>query len=117
MYLRQIDVPGVDTKFIERHKGVLTELLDAAARPDPACSRGARLRWALRFSAQARLCPVPDAPGFPWVLRAVCPHGASSRRHLWLSRAYVIENEITYLAFPIPARRWRSSAAATPSRC
>jgi hypothetical protein len=28
MYLRQVDVPGVDTKFIERHKGVLAELLD-----------------------------------------------------------------------------------------
>ena len=27
MYLRQVDVPGVDTKFIERHKGVLAELL------------------------------------------------------------------------------------------
>ena len=24
MYLRQVDVPGVDTKFIERHKAVLT---------------------------------------------------------------------------------------------
>ena len=29
MYLRQVDAPGVDTKFIERHKGVLAELLDA----------------------------------------------------------------------------------------
>jgi hypothetical protein len=29
MYLRQVDVPGVDTKFIERHRAVLTELLDA----------------------------------------------------------------------------------------
>ncbi len=28
MYLRQVDVPGVDTKFIERHKGVLSDLLD-----------------------------------------------------------------------------------------
>jgi hypothetical protein len=28
MYLRQVDVPGVDTKFIGCHKGVLTELLD-----------------------------------------------------------------------------------------
>ena len=28
MYLRQVDVPGVDTKFIERHRGVLADLLD-----------------------------------------------------------------------------------------
>src|SRR5437879_8458298 len=33
MYLRQVDVPGVDTKFIERHKGVLAELLDAQLDP------------------------------------------------------------------------------------
>ena len=33
MYLRQVDVPGVDTKFIERHKGVLTELLDVQLDP------------------------------------------------------------------------------------
>ena len=33
MYLRQVDVPGVDTKFIERHKGVLSGLLDAQLDP------------------------------------------------------------------------------------
>ena len=33
MYLRQVDAPGVDTKFIERHKGVLTELLDVQLDP------------------------------------------------------------------------------------
>ncbi len=33
MYLRQVDAPGVDTKFIERHKGVLAELLDAELGP------------------------------------------------------------------------------------
>ncbi|HEX4658607.1 MAG TPA: DUF3322 domain-containing protein [Streptosporangiaceae bacterium] len=33
MYLRQVDAPGVDTKFIERHRGVLTELLDAHLDP------------------------------------------------------------------------------------
>jgi len=28
IYLRQIDLPGVHTKFIEGHRGVLAELLD-----------------------------------------------------------------------------------------
>jgi hypothetical protein len=28
MYLRQVDVPGVDTKFIERHRAILSTLLD-----------------------------------------------------------------------------------------
>ncbi|MDD5478309.1 DUF3322 domain-containing protein [Rhodoferax sp.] len=30
IYLRQVDVPGVDSKFIEAHRGVLGELLDLA---------------------------------------------------------------------------------------
>ena len=34
MYLRQVDVPGVDTKFIGRHRGVLTELLDLQLAPN-----------------------------------------------------------------------------------
>jgi len=34
VYLRQLDVPGVDSKFIEAHRGVLTELLDAALPPE-----------------------------------------------------------------------------------
>ena len=32
-YLRQVDVPGVDTKFIEHHRGVLGELLDLQLAP------------------------------------------------------------------------------------
>ena len=73
MYLRQVDVPGVDTKFIERHKGVLAELLDAAARPIPGRGRRARLRRALRVPAQAGLRPVPGGRRVPGILRAVGP--------------------------------------------
>jgi hypothetical protein len=40
MYLRQVDVPGVDTKFIGRHRGVLTELLDLLT-PDEQALYGA----------------------------------------------------------------------------
>src|SRR5690606_4061695 len=28
LYLRQLDIPGVDTKFIEAHRGLLMEMLD-----------------------------------------------------------------------------------------
>ena len=30
IYLRQVDLPGIHSKFIERHKGVLAELFDLA---------------------------------------------------------------------------------------
>ena len=103
MYLRQIDVPGVDTKFIERHKGVLTELLDAqldpsrvdAAQPDFAVRYGF-----LRRPGYVRFRVAGGFRGFSELsVRTneftAAPHG--------ITRAYVIENEITYLAFPVPA--------------
>jgi len=41
MYLRQLDVPGVDTKFIERHRAVLGELLEPRrVGPVPRPCRG-----------------------------------------------------------------------------
>jgi hypothetical protein len=103
MYLRQVDVPGVDTKFIERHKGVLAELLDAqldpsrvaTAEPDFTGRYGflrrpgyVRFRVAGRFRGFSELCVRTSE-------LTVVPDG--------IVRAYVIENEITYLAFPVPA--------------
>jgi hypothetical protein len=103
MYLRQVDVPGVDTKFIERHKGVLAELLDAqldpsrvtAAAPDFAARYGflrrpgyVRFRVAGGFRGFSELSVRTDE-------LTAAPDG--------VTRAYVIENEITYLAFPVPA--------------
>jgi hypothetical protein len=38
--LRQLDIPGVDTKFIEAHRGLLAELLDAVL-PEQAVDREA----------------------------------------------------------------------------
>jgi hypothetical protein len=40
VYLRQLDISGVDTKFIERHQRLLTELLDAVL-PEDAVDRAA----------------------------------------------------------------------------
>ncbi|MCW2909652.1 MAG: uncharacterized protein JWL68_4441 [Actinomycetia bacterium] len=102
MYVRQVDVPGVDTKFIERHKGVLTEFLDAqldpsrvhAVAPDFAGRYGF-----LRRPGYVRFRVAGGFRGFSELsVRAdeflAAPDG--------ITRAYVIENEITYLAFPVP---------------
>ncbi len=53
LYLRQLDIPGVDTKFIEAHRGLLAELLDEvlpASAVDHAASgvRGFARRYGLR---------------------------------------------------------------------
>ena len=102
MYLRQIDVPGVNTKFIERYKGVLTELLDAQLEPsrvDVAATDFAGRYGFLRRPGYVRFRVAGGFRGFSELsVRtnefAAAPDG--------ITRAYVIENEITYLAFPVP---------------
>ena len=102
MYLRQVDVPGVDTKFIEKHKGVLTDLLeqqldsgriDQGTRDFEARFRFRRKPVYVRFR-----CERLSGTGFTELsVRAdeltAPPPGTI--------RAYIIENEITYLAFPL----------------
>jgi hypothetical protein len=101
MYLRQVDVPGVDTKFIEQHRGVLAELLDLQLAPDRIDAAAAD------FAARYRFRRKPGYVRFR-------SHGLSGFTELSVradefgtpppdvKRAYVIENEITYLAFPCP---------------
>ena len=103
MYLRQVDTPGVDTKFIERHKGVLAELLDAqlepyrvnAAASDFECRYGfLRRPGYVRFRVPGNFRGFSELSVRTDEFTAI-PDG--------IARVYVIENEITYLAFPVPA--------------
>lgn len=105
-YIRQVDVRGVDTKFIERHRQVLAALLDAqldVSRVDSSCPR---TDLAGRYGFRKR-------PGYVR-LRAIGRGqrlaGGYSELTVRLdelavtppecSTVYVIENDITYLAFP-----------------
>jgi hypothetical protein len=103
MYLRQVDVPGVDTKFIERHKGVLTELLDAQLDPSrvvtDASDFAARYGF-LRRPGYVRFRVTGSFRGFAEMSVRTSELSAAPDG---ITRAYVIENEITYLAFPLPA--------------
>jgi hypothetical protein len=116
MYLRQVDVPGVDTKFIEAHRAVLAELLDLVLDPGRVCAEAgsfeerygfARKPGYVRFRAGS--WPRPGlGPGFgpglglgfsEMTVRALefmaAPPG--------VRRVFVVENEVTYLAFPVPS--------------
>ena len=102
MYLRQVDVPGVDTKFIERHTGVLAELLDLQLAPDRIDAGAAEFAGRYRFRSKPDYVRFrcPGWLGFSELsVRAdeltVPPPG--------VGRVYLVENEITYLAFPLPA--------------
>ncbi len=103
MYLRQVDVPGVDTKFIGKHKGVLAELLDLQLGPDRIDPGAPDFEGRYGFARK---------PGY---VRFRSPAGSAAYTELTVradeftaappgvTRAYIVENEITYLAFPLPA--------------
>ncbi len=82
VYLRQVDAPGVDSKFIEAHRGVLTELLDLALPPEVIDTRATgvgAVRPPIRLPGQAGPDPVPSArPGLaqPAGLRGAARHHA-----------------------------------------
>ena len=100
MYLRQLDVPGTDTKFIEKHRGILTELLDLTLPPSrvDATAVGFERRYGfLRKPGYVRFRAC--VAGFTELTVRACeltepPPGVRT--------VFVIENEITYLAFPRP---------------
>ncbi len=102
-YVRQVDVPGVDTKFIEGYKGVLTQLLDLQL--DPARVNAAAPDFAGRYGFRRKpdyvrfRCARPGSAYTEMMVRAdeltAPPEG--------VTRAYILENEVTYLAFPLAA--------------
>ncbi|KQX39469.1 DUF3322 domain-containing protein [Variovorax sp. Root434] len=109
LYLRQVDIPGVHSKFMETHRGTLMELLDITLAPEAIdktatgagefvrrygfLGKPSRVRFRILDPelASRAACPAQDitvdAPGF-------------ARWDLGCSRVFVTENEINFLAFP-----------------
>lgn len=109
VYLRQVDVPGVHSKFIEAHRGVLTELLDLALLVD-AVDIGKT--GVSQFSARYGFLEKPTRIRFRVLDPAiqVVPDSVSpdvtldafsfSRLDLDVRRVFITENETNFLAFP-----------------
>lgn len=103
LYVRQVDVPGVDTKFIEGRKGVLSQLLDLQL--DPVRVNVLTSDFARRYGFRSK----PDYVRF----RCARPGSAYTEMTVrvdeftappdGVTRAYILENEVTYLAFPLAA--------------
>ena len=102
-YIRQLDIQGVDTKFIENHKGILSELLTLALEPEDfddsvtgIAENGFERRFGLlydepiiRFRLLDSKAPVTDmsVPLSQFVDPGV-------------SQVFITENKINGLAFP-----------------
>ncbi len=109
IYLRQIDLPGVHTKLIEGHRGALAELLDLALPAESIdgaytgvggfCRRygfldkPSRVRFRI-LDPNLRLLPVETDQDI------TLTQTAFASRDLPVSKVFITENEINFLAFP-----------------
>ena len=109
IYIRQMDLPGVHTKFIEKHRALLGELLDGAL---PAAVIERDVTGVRRFEGRFGFKSKPDRIRFR-MLDAAC--GDFGFRPLAdietdvatfaaldppVAQAFVTENEINFLALP-----------------
>ncbi|MGD9513071.1 Wadjet anti-phage system protein JetD domain-containing protein [Mycolicibacterium sp.] len=97
-YLREISAPGVDTKFVERHRTELAGMLGVAASSSGFISDlGLRHKPAL-----VRLRPSPSL-GLPAALTELAVRaGELARLHVQPRVAVIVENEISYLSVDVP---------------
>ena len=103
IYLRQVDVAGVDTKFIETNKGILGELLDHTLPTDRIHASAPRADFATRYGfltkpPYVRLRYLGNQPG-PFSEITVRANELTALP-LGIRTVFVLENEITYLSLP-----------------
>jgi hypothetical protein len=106
LYARQIDVRGVDTKFIEARKVLLGELLDLVL---PAHEIGHSAIGAHQFELRYGLAAKPVLVRFRVLDPALAiagltdltvPASEFAKLDIAASRVFIVENEVTGLAFP-----------------
>lgn len=106
LYLRQVDVPGVDTKLLESNAVILSSLLDTALPADRVDLRFGRNDLVGRYGFRRR----PDYTRVRFLAsQSVLPAGLSelmfrteelTRLDPQLDEVIIVENEISYLALP-----------------
>ncbi|NJL73593.1 MAG: hypothetical protein HC888_19770 [Candidatus Competibacteraceae bacterium] len=109
IYLRQADVPGVHSKFIEGHQGVLSELLDVvlpdgALREEASRTTGFCRRYGFRDKPTRIRFRILDAACSPVAgiadLDITLTDEDFARLAVCVRRVFITENEINFLAFP-----------------
>ncbi|MGF1599848.1 MAG: Wadjet anti-phage system protein JetD domain-containing protein [Acidimicrobiales bacterium] len=124
VYLRQVDLPGVDTKLIEAHRAVLVELIDQAAPSaivdgEASGVRGFERRYGFRSKPNLVRFRVLDPDRQPPGLRGATASDDGQRGPLRevadvtvdaatfarldpeVATVFLVENEINFLAFPL----------------
>jgi hypothetical protein len=106
VYLRSLDITGVDTKFIEQHRGLLGQLLDIVLPPEAVDRRHTRTA---NFERRYGFRPKPTLIRFRILDPKLHIHCLSdltvskdefAELSLPVKRVFITENEINFLAFP-----------------
>lgn len=110
VYIRQVDLPGIDSKFIEAHRGVLADLLDAAL---PTGAIDTEARGVAAFARRYGFLEKPERMRFRLLDPSIeCVPGSTGRADITLDapsfatlalsvdRVFITENETNFLAFP-----------------
>jgi hypothetical protein len=109
VYFRQVDIPGVHTKFIETYRGVLAELFDIVLPPEAIDSTASGTgKFAKRYGFRDKPDRIrfrvldPQCAILPCGLGQDITLDAESFARLdpKVSRVFITENEINFLAFP-----------------
>jgi len=112
IYLRQVDIPGVHSKFIETHRGVLIQWLDRILSPElidaSACGvSGFARRYGFRDKPRRirlrGLDPTRSLLGGLVDADITLDADSFTRLQPAVSRVFITENEINFLAFPAVA--------------
>jgi hypothetical protein len=109
IYLRQLDIAGVDSKFIESRKGLFTELLDQVLPPGAIVASTAGLRqFETRFGLLSKPALIRfrllDPDHFIGGLSDLTvPVAQFASLETTVQRVFVTENDINALAFPVVA--------------
>jgi hypothetical protein len=106
LYLRQLDIPGVDTKFIEARQALLSQLLDlvlpeAAVDRDAVGARAFNERYGLRSELPlVRFRLLDPALYLHGLSDLSLPPDQFASLQLPVRRAFITENRTNGLAFP-----------------
>jgi hypothetical protein len=109
IYLRQVDLPGIHSKFIEAHRGVLSECLDVALPPEAINhDRTGVGQFAPRYGFLDKPIRIRFRildPEIVVVKGATQPDvtldaGSFASLDLPVRKVFITENETNFLAFP-----------------
>ncbi len=113
LYLRELEIKGVDSKFIEGHKRILRELLDQllpaasiVATETSLAGSGFERRFGLRYDEPLiRLRILDPSLAAPWGLSDLSlPLSQFQTLDLQCQRVFITENKVNGLSFPqVPA--------------